>query len=169
MDAGETTNNNTSSKIYIMNDSKDLFQLLIIIFIDYLYRIFILTPISMIKSYSRHPLSITFLFLFLFPIYLFAQFIVSLATFTSRLIALKQQERLVHLKNILLGGAALHDALNNRDHIIRRRRQQLDEEDDDDEDDMQQWLERCSICFESKLDLCLDYCRDQFCLDCFQK
>ncbi|KAI7896653.1 uncharacterized protein EV154DRAFT_411197 [Mucor mucedo] len=34
---------------------------------------------------------------------------------------------------------------------------------------MQQWLERCSICFESKLDLCLDYCRDQFCLDCFQK
>lgn len=151
----------------MMNDSKDLFQLLIIVFIDYLYRIFILTPISIIKSYSRHPLSITFLFLFLFPIYLFLQFMVFVVTFTSKLVALKQQERLSHLKNMFTGGAVIHDDFNNRDHIIHRRRQHDDE--DDEIDEMQQWLERCSICFESKLDLCLDYCRDQFCLDCFQK
>lgn len=154
---------NTTSKAYMMNDSKDLFQLLVIVFIDYLYRIFILTPISIIKSYSRHPLSITFLFLFLFPIYLFLQCLVSIVTFTSKLVASKQQERLAHLKNMFTGGVNQ----DNRDHIIHSRRQHDD--DDDANDEMQQWLERCSICFESKLDLCLDYCRDQFCLDCFQK
>lgn len=155
---------NTTSKVYMMNDSKDLFQLLVIVFIDYLYRIFILTPISFIKSYSRHPLSITFLFLILFPIYLFLQFMVSVVTFTSKLIALKQQERLTHLKNMFTGGTVNQE---NRDHIHRRR--QHDDDGADENDEMQQWLERCSICFESKLDLCLDYCRDQFCLDCFQK
>ncbi|ORX49478.1 hypothetical protein DM01DRAFT_1325654 [Hesseltinella vesiculosa] len=35
--------------------------------------------------------------------------------------------------------------------------------------DLSYWVERCSICFDARLDLCLDYCRDQFCLDCFQK
>ncbi|KAI8968370.1 hypothetical protein BDF20DRAFT_827849 [Mycotypha africana] len=33
----------------------------------------------------------------------------------------------------------------------------------------QPFLERCSICFDSKLDFCLEKCRDQFCLDCFRK
>ncbi|KAF1800639.1 hypothetical protein FB192DRAFT_1284245 [Mucor lusitanicus] len=41
--------------------------------------------------------------------------------------------------------------------------------DEDDEDDLNRYLERCSICFDSKLDLCLEYCRDQFCLECFQR
>jgi hypothetical protein len=158
-----------ASKIYMMNDQKDLFQLLVIIFIDYLYRIFILTPISIIKSCSRHPLSITFLFLFLFPLYLFIQFIVSFGTFISRFIALNQQERFGYFKNLFVGGTAIIGDAFTRDNsqlIMHRRNHQ---EEDDEDDDMQQWLERCSICFESKLDLCLDYCRDQFCLDCFQK
>ncbi|KAI8976799.1 hypothetical protein BDB01DRAFT_307712 [Pilobolus umbonatus] len=30
-------------------------------------------------------------------------------------------------------------------------------------------VNRCSICFDAKLDLCIEECRDQFCLDCFQK
>ncbi|CAO3625467.1 unnamed protein product [Cunninghamella blakesleeana] len=37
------------------------------------------------------------------------------------------------------------------------------------QDDFSYWIERCSICFDSRLDLCLDYCRDQFCLDCFRR
>ncbi|KAI9333908.1 hypothetical protein BD770DRAFT_402679 [Pilaira anomala] len=164
-----------STKVYMMRDSKDLFQLLIIIFIDYLYRIFILTPLSIIKNYSRHPLSITFLFLILFPIYFSVQFIRSIFSFSTKF-TLKQQARFNFIRNLFFGsgvvastndgGSVIHDELNLRDHLHRRRQ---DNDDDDDNDEMQQWLERCSICFESKLDLCLDYCRDQFCLDCFQK
>lgn len=164
-----------STKVYMMRDSKDLFQLLIIIFIDYLYRIFILTPLSIIKNYSRHPLSITVLFLILFPIYFSVQFIRSIFSFSTKF-TLKQQARFNFIRNLFFASgvvastngsdSVIHDELNLRDHLHRRRQ---DNDDDDDNDEMQQWLERCSICFESKLDLCLDYCRDQFCLDCFQK
>ncbi|ORY92221.1 hypothetical protein BCR43DRAFT_446226 [Syncephalastrum racemosum] len=34
---------------------------------------------------------------------------------------------------------------------------------------MDYWLQRCSICFDAQLDLCLEYCRDQYCLDCFRR
>ncbi|KAK5802015.1 hypothetical protein F5H01DRAFT_254747, partial [Linnemannia elongata] len=34
---------------------------------------------------------------------------------------------------------------------------------------MEYYLQRCSICFDSQLDFCLEMCRDQFCRDCFQK
>lgn len=159
---------NSETKVYMMKDSKDLIQLLIIIFIDYLYRIFILTPISIIKSYSRHPLSITILFLFLFPIYLFLQIVASVFSFSTKIISLKQQERINFIRQIFIGGGGgvIHGELNNNNSNNRRRH---DDDDQEEHDEMQQWLERCSICFESKLDLCLDYCRDQFCLDCFQK
>jgi len=51
---------------------------------------------------------------------------------------------------------------------------QMDENDshrDEDTpvDEMDYWLQRCSICFDSQLDLCLEYCRDQFCIDCFER
>ncbi|KAI8374551.1 uncharacterized protein BYT42DRAFT_466185, partial [Radiomyces spectabilis] len=39
----------------------------------------------------------------------------------------------------------------------------------DGETDMDFWLERCSICFDAPLELCLDYCRDQYCRPCFQR
>lgn len=42
-------------------------------------------------------------------------------------------------------------------------------DDDTPIDEMDYWLQRCSICFDSQLDLCLDYCRDQFCIDCFER
>ncbi|KAF9431859.1 hypothetical protein BGZ76_011611 [Entomortierella beljakovae] len=35
--------------------------------------------------------------------------------------------------------------------------------------DMEYWLQRCSICFDSRLEFCLEICRDQFCRDCFQR
>lgn len=38
-----------------------------------------------------------------------------------------------------------------------------------DQDEMDHFLNRCSICFESHLDMCLDRCKDQFCIDCFQR
>ena len=38
-----------------------------------------------------------------------------------------------------------------------------------DQDEMEHFMNRCSICFDAQLDLCLEYCRDQYCLDCFQK
>ncbi|KAF1802135.1 hypothetical protein V8B55DRAFT_1584525 [Mucor lusitanicus] len=37
------------------------------------------------------------------------------------------------------------------------------------QDEMEQFMNRCSICFDAHLDFCLEYCRDQYCLDCFQK
>lgn len=164
---------NSETKVYMMKDSKDLIQLLIIIFIDYLYRIFILTPLSIIKSYSRHPLSITILFLFLFPIYLFLQIVASVFSFSTKIISLKQQERINFIRHIFIGGiggGVIHGELNNNNNNREHNRRRHDDDNDHEEnDEMQQWLERCSICFESRLDLCLDYCRDQFCLDCFQK
>lgn len=36
-------------------------------------------------------------------------------------------------------------------------------------DDMNFWLQRCSICLDSKFSLFLDSCRDQFCADCFAR
>ena len=41
--------------------------------------------------------------------------------------------------------------------------------DEDDQDDLGYWVQRCSICFDAQLDLCLEYCRDQYCLDCFRR
>lgn len=64
-------------------------------------------------------------------------------------------------------------APNTRDLMFDR--------DDDDQSDgsegegdpgyeeIEYWLQRCSICFDSRLDFCLEYCRDQFCRDCFQR
>ncbi|KAF9111136.1 hypothetical protein BGX27_005344 [Mortierella sp. AM989] len=55
----------------------------------------------------------------------------------------------------------------------------LDEEEDHQSDEgsegepgfneMEYWLQRCSICFDARLDFCLELCRDQFCRDCFQR
>ncbi|KAG0257090.1 E3 ubiquitin-protein ligase arih2 [Mortierella polycephala] len=59
----------------------------------------------------------------------------------------------------------------------------LNEYDDDEEDrqsddgsevdpgynEIEIWLQRCSICFDARLDFCLEFCRDQFCRDCFQR
>ena len=120
----------------LIKNSKDIIQVLIIIFIDYLYRLFILAPISTIKNYSKHPISMSLLFLLLFPFYLFFKFILILFSFV----------------------------LTKHQPDTRQ-----DEEEDDEEEDIQKWSERCSICFDAKLYLCLDYCRDQFCLSCFQK
>ncbi|KAI8815454.1 hypothetical protein BJ742DRAFT_17450 [Cladochytrium replicatum] len=35
--------------------------------------------------------------------------------------------------------------------------------------EMDHFLSRCSICFDSRLDFCLQACRDQFCRPCFQR
>jgi hypothetical protein len=133
------------------NTSRELVKLLLVIFIDFLYRLLILKPISIIKSYARHPISITFLFFIMLPIY----FLLQLFKFITSLSIIKQQEKLMYL---------LFGENNNK-----KQQQQWTNTEEEDENDMQQWLERCSICFDSKLDLCLDFCRDQFCLDCFQK
>lgn len=37
------------------------------------------------------------------------------------------------------------------------------------EDDMDLFLDRCSICFDAQLDMCLEFCRDQYCVECFQR
>lgn len=110
---------------------------LIYIIIAYLFR----KPISILKSFSSHPLSILSLFLLLFPIYLIAQYTLSFLKY-------------------------LFYWPKNSSHILELQKQQQELDEDD---EFLKYLESCSICFESKLDFCLDYCRDQFCLDCFQK
>lgn len=152
----DATTAQQNEKVFMMHGSRDLVRLLIIIFIDYLYRVFVLTPISIVKSYSRHPISISCLFIFLFPIYLLLQLAVSVIKYLNRLPALN------HIINYVIGD---DNGKSSSAHFSTLRQH----EDEDEEDDMQQWLERCSICFESKLDLCLDFCKDQFCLPCFQK
>ncbi|RKP06736.1 hypothetical protein THASP1DRAFT_18073 [Thamnocephalis sphaerospora] len=34
---------------------------------------------------------------------------------------------------------------------------------------MDYWLERCSICFDHRMEFCLQPCRDQYCFECFQR
>ncbi|KAI9010453.1 hypothetical protein CLU79DRAFT_773135, partial [Phycomyces nitens] len=41
------------------------------------------------------------------------------------------------------------------------------EEEEEEEEEMNYWLQRCSICFDAHLELCLEVCRDQFCQECF--
>jgi hypothetical protein len=38
-----------------------------------------------------------------------------------------------------------------------------------DGDEMEHFLNRCSICFDAQLDMCLEHCKDQYCIDCFQR
>ncbi|KAI8340378.1 hypothetical protein EDC96DRAFT_611180 [Choanephora cucurbitarum] len=39
----------------------------------------------------------------------------------------------------------------------------------EDQNEMEHFMNRCSICFDAQLDFCLEYCKDQYCIDCFQK
>ncbi|KAI9250041.1 hypothetical protein BY458DRAFT_525040 [Sporodiniella umbellata] len=108
-----------------IRNTKDIIQMLLLVLIGYLYRL-CLAPFSTLKHWTRHPVWMGFLFLFLFPFYLFIRSVLYLsALFISRVPEVPAEE-------------------------------------------VQKWSERCSICFEARLDLCLDYCRDQFCLVCFQ-
>lgn len=36
-------------------------------------------------------------------------------------------------------------------------------------DDIEHFLNCCSICFDAQLDMCLEHCKDQYCIDCFQR
>ncbi|KAI8341044.1 hypothetical protein BC941DRAFT_369789 [Chlamydoabsidia padenii] len=40
---------------------------------------------------------------------------------------------------------------------------------DSEEHQMDYWMQRCSICFDAPLDLCLEFCGDQYCNGCFQR
>lgn len=40
---------------------------------------------------------------------------------------------------------------------------------DAEEHQMDYWMQRCSICFDAPLDLCLEFCGDQYCNECFQR
>lgn len=148
-----------------MNDSTYLFHLLTILFIEYLYRLFIQTPVSAIKTWSKHPVSLLILFLILFPIYLLTQCCISVSKCISKIIIIPRDIRFLYILNIFFSGkkeqqqSSLFNLTNMND----------EDDEDEDEDDLNRYLERCSICFDSKLDLCLEYCRDQFCLECFQR
>ena len=126
-----------------VQEPQSFFRLLVIISIDFFYNLLICKPISALKSYSKHPLSIATAFLFMFPVYFLFHLVLSVIKITIQF-----------------------TAPQNGKTAIRRR---YINEEEESEDDMQQWLERCSICFEAKLDLCLDSCKDQFCLECFEK
>ncbi|KAI8996822.1 hypothetical protein BDB01DRAFT_768656 [Pilobolus umbonatus] len=150
-----------------INNSRDIIQLLLTILIDYVYRMFILTPLSVIKSCAKHPVALALLFLFLFPFYLFTQFIFTFLSLIKRMINPKKT------RNFMTDQRVFNDNMVGQNESITMQLQQLRLQSAegimDDSADMQIWLERCSICFESTLDLCLEYCKDQFCLDCFQK
>jgi hypothetical protein len=126
-----------------------------------LFRIFILIPVSIVKKYSRHPISILFMFLFLFPFYLLTQCVIYAVKCIAKIASLPKNQQYLYILNVFFGNPSNQNAWVARESHRHHHT--------NNEDDMQQWLERCSICFESKLDLCLDYCRDQFCLECFHK
>ncbi|KAF8937832.1 E3 ubiquitin-protein ligase arih2 [Haplosporangium gracile] len=75
-------------------------------------------------------------------------------------------------------GAQQHHEQHNHDHDHDHEYEHDHEYDNGSDDEsegdamsneMEYYLQRCSICFDSRLDFCLELCRDQFCRDCFQK
>ncbi|KAF9122797.1 E3 ubiquitin-protein ligase arih2 [Mortierella sp. GBA39] len=69
-----------------------------------------------------------------------------------------------------------HEQHHNHNHSHEHEHDHEYEHGSDDEsegdamsNEMEYYLLRCSICFDSRLDFCLEMCRDQFCRDCFQK
>ncbi|KAG0073179.1 E3 ubiquitin-protein ligase arih2 [Linnemannia elongata] len=67
-----------------------------------------------------------------------------------------------------------HEPHHNHNHEHEHDHEYDHGSDDESEGDampneMEYYLQRCSICFDSQLDFCLEMCRDQFCRDCFQK
>ncbi|CEP08598.1 hypothetical protein [Parasitella parasitica] len=80
--------------------------------------------------------------------------------------------RLLYIINVFFTSSSEQQQHQQHQQQQQQRRPSLfDLNDDDDleEDDLNRYLERCSICFDSKLDMCLEYCRDQFCIECFQR
>ncbi|KAL7324597.1 hypothetical protein PS15p_209770 [Mucor circinelloides] len=144
-----------------MNESTYLLHLLTIICIEYLYHLFIQTPVSAIKAWSKHPISLLILFLILFPVYVLTKCCISISRFMAKIMVIPRDIRFLYIINVFFSSSKEQQrpSLFDLAHM----------NDDDDEDDLNRYLERCSICFDSKLDLCLEYCRDQFCLECFQR
>lgn len=67
-----------------------------------------------------------------------------------------------------------HEQHHNHNHEHEHDHEYDHGSDDESEGDamsneLEYYLQRCSICFDSRLDFCLEMCRDQFCRDCFQK
>jgi hypothetical protein len=137
-----------SSKQAENTESISMTQLLIHVFLDYLYELFIITPYLILKRFIHHPLFMSLVLVVVFPLLLFIRIVVGIWNFISSSTPTTNKKPL------------------NRE---RNESRMFHTFDDSEEDELNQWQERCSICFESKLDLCLGYCRDQFCIDCFQQ
>ncbi|KAI9591998.1 hypothetical protein BDF19DRAFT_388894 [Syncephalis fuscata] len=60
-------------------------------------------------------------------------------------------------------------ANENDNNDVVAEEEEEEEEEAPDPDTMEYWQERCSICFDKKLEFCLQPCRDQFCFECFQR
>ncbi|KAI9481142.1 MAG: hypothetical protein EXX96DRAFT_565567 [Benjaminiella poitrasii] len=155
-------NDTTTAK----ESSKFVTNLLTIIFIEYLYRLCVQAPISVIRSFSRHPLSIFIAFLLLFPLYLFIQFFVYVCKFIIQIFSRHHPYLYTTIKFLVSNSNSASSDAN------RRTTQQhgfMSNDEDDEDNNLQQYQGKCSICFDADLDLCLKHCRDQFCLECFQR
>ncbi|KAI8374780.1 hypothetical protein BD560DRAFT_393214 [Blakeslea trispora] len=140
--------------------TKSLVYFIFAIFLEYMYCIFVSTPLLVIKSYAKHPISISLIVVFLFPSYLIAQCFITAARYILNILYLSREQKYLFIFHFLFGHThPLTAHLQQQEGMMRSDRA----------DDMQKYMEGCSICFERKLDFCLEYCRDQFCTDCFQK
>ncbi|KAI8091179.1 uncharacterized protein B0P05DRAFT_256570 [Gilbertella persicaria] len=143
----------------VLNDFKYLVYFVCLVFLEYIYRVFILIPLSTVQAYAKHPIFISLIVVFLFPTYLVAQCIITAVKHMIKIIILPKEQKYLFIVNFFFGYTNPFAT-----HLQRQENMTPSENGD-----IQKYLERCSICFDAKLDLCLEYCRDQFCTDCFQK
>ncbi|CAO3576242.1 unnamed protein product [Absidia cylindrospora] len=137
-----------------------------------------------LKKWSRDPFWSTVMFVVLFPVFI-------LATLISNLLGLLINHMVQHRASHTSASSSNTDSYfrlsssssssssllssAGASSVINKKKSRMDSSSSSSsaspspQDDLSYWIERCSICFDARLDLCLDYCRDQYCLDCFQR
>lgn len=137
-----------------------------------------------LQKWSKDPFWSTVLFLVLFPLFILATLITNLlglfinhmvqhrashtssSSNTDSYFRLSSSSSSHRLSSGLPGPSSSSTAINNKKPKMDSSSSSASSSP---QDDLSYWIERCSICFDARLDLCLDYCRDQYCLDCFQR
>ncbi|KAI8098578.1 uncharacterized protein BX664DRAFT_319063 [Halteromyces radiatus] len=128
-----------------------------------------------LHQWLRHPFWSTVVFLVLLPLFIMATLISTLlGLFINHMIQHRATSSSSTDSDSFFRLSSLSSTIPNS-----KRKQTMDSSSSSSsssssassspQDDLSYWIERCSICFDARLDLCLDYCRDQFCIDCFQR
>ncbi|KAJ3124489.1 E3 ubiquitin-protein ligase arih2 [Nowakowskiella sp. JEL0407] len=123
------------------------------------------------KNNKNPVLGVLIAFFYIGPfLFFFPPGVVSVIVSVIAVIATESKLTSVETKNYLVICDTFLDfnVLVHKPHEINQSILEVISENEELEEDMD-WLTKCSICFDNRLDFCLQGCRDQFCRQCFQQ